>query len=804
MDERWIVALISTDYDLQDEREAIISFLRQNNMDVSAFEEPGFPVQDKMHSHSNCIAALKRADLAILIIKERFGGRYYLDPEKSITKAEYESLSIPTIVLVHQKTWDERAIYKRQQKASGLDEEAYAKSGQYKTGKIDLDTIRFVDEIQKSYDKAGRSNWMNFWRNITDIETQLPELLASRSVTIIHQILDKQIKEVKQRKTSTSLSLPLGDVLNKKYYLDPKYEMGSGDIDESVELSIAISKKLLDEKDSCLILGEAGAGKTTLVAKSFLEVAEETKNDPYIIPVYIWLKGKKADSDYSINEYLNEGCSKYLNKTSFPFFRTNGFRFIFFFDGFDELAEKLTEEDLQHICTSEMFRYPLVLTSRIQFADRYISSSDFTSKFSSIIKLADWTPKMAIDYIDNFCALQKKGDAFKQQIHAILAKNAELQELLTSPLLVTIILYVIDNGKITTLEKIKTKTQVFIKCFELLAEREIENKCQSMGSAKKEMLILHWAHFAWVLYEEHLKGETCIQIKEVEDIINKLSKEAWPSAVDEVVFNIHGGFVSGAIHEQFLEYLVAHELVYACYEKKEPYPEFLKYVMRPEINRYFRGLVSSEDTHKQQTVFDNINTLYWECAGKTKEEDILKRVHAVYHLTRMRTPNDHEEIQRIFNSEKEFYVLQSLYFGVIKRGDTDREKEFYDLLISNQEYSNANRGYHLAYYDSIHGKVFPYTDNNTISWDGTLRAFHRHFSSQDVEHYMLRRIDLLTMRQFIEYRKKAAPLNDDEMAFLQEQLKMRIPGISDGFVELIEKEFENLKAVYEKYKSRGM
>ena len=87
----WIVSLISTDYDLKDERKAVIHFLRENNIEVSAFEDPGFPVQEGIPSHENCIKALGRADLAILLIKERYGGPYYDNQGISITQAEYDA-----------------------------------------------------------------------------------------------------------------------------------------------------------------------------------------------------------------------------------------------------------------------------------------------------------------------------------------------------------------------------------------------------------------------------------------------------------------------------------------------------------------------------------------------------------------------------------------------------------------------------------------------------------------------------------------------------------------------------------------
>lgn len=76
-------------------------------------------------------------------------------------------------------------------------------------------------------------------------------------------------------------------------------------------------------------------------------------------------------------------------------------------------------------------------------------------------------------------------------------------------------------------------------------------------------------------------------------------------------------------------------------------------------------------------------------------------------------------------------MLQSLYFGVIKRGDLQREKEFYQLLTENADYSNSNRGYHLAYYDSGIAKVtLPYNDDIAMDWGGSLRAFQRHFLAE--------------------------------------------------------------------------
>lgn len=804
MQQPWIIALISTDYDLKDERRTIIDLLKKSGVEISAFEEPDYPVLEGEHSHENCLKALGRADLAILLINERYGGNFYAEKGVSITQKEYEALNIPAVVLVNEKVWDERAVYRKQQKASGMSEEEYADSGKYHPVYVDnVKVFRFIDAVQESYSQNGKSNWINFWRNLDDIKSMLPDLLNSRTATIMRRIVEKQVSVVKRRRTSTALSMSLGDVFDKGYFIEPGYVCTSGVFENSGEtLTWAITKRMA-QKESCLILGEAGAGKTTLMTKCFLEMVESVKNDPFTIPAYVWLKGMNPDKAFSVEEYLEDACEKFLNKKYYPFFNLSGFKFVFFLDGFDELTEKLSRTELLNLGNSEMFRYPVMLTSRVQYADRYMCGNDFTSNFDFCIKLTEWTQKTAEEYIKHFCEISGKNEAFENQIMVLLVQNDDLHDILKSPLMITILLYVIEQSRMRIPETIRSRTELFEKCLTLLAQREIESKFQKGDKVKipdNNVLVLHWAYFAWMLYENRLEGEAGISISEAIDKINSIFGKlsvGWPSTVYDVLFDTNADYAFGAFHEQFLEYLVAYVLTYACLNKILPYPDFLKYAMRPEINRYFRSIVSQKPEKERQLVFYHIKELYWQCAGRESENDILERVHAVYHLSRLKVDGADDEISRIFNSEKELAVLQSLYFGVIKRGDLQREKEFYQLLTENADYSNSNRGYHLAYYDSGIAKVtLPYNDDIAMDWGGSLRAFQRHFFSREMEHYYLRRIDLLTMRQFIENRGKREPLNEDILEALEAKVNNPPKGSDEEYQKLVQDEFLKLKQVY--------
>ena len=122
MPSRWVLGILSTDYDLRDYRRAIIERLAETNVCVSAFEQPDFPVEPDQHSHENCVTALKRTNIAILIVDKRYGGIFYDSAKVSITMQEYLTAierHIPCLVFVNKNTWDEAHAYKADLKASG-------------------------------------------------------------------------------------------------------------------------------------------------------------------------------------------------------------------------------------------------------------------------------------------------------------------------------------------------------------------------------------------------------------------------------------------------------------------------------------------------------------------------------------------------------------------------------------------------------------------------------------------------------------------------------------------------------------
>ena len=353
------------------------------------------------------------------------------------------------------------------------------------------------------------------------------------------------------------------------------------------------------------------------------------------------------------------------------------------------------------------------------------------------------------------------------------------------------------NGTDSDISRVK----LFAYWTDELARREhIKN-----AHLSSDIIMEVWRRVAWQVYQcrrnsVKLKDEDLRD--DLQDCFSGYSPESLLQSLVPL-FERYMGEIRGTFHEQFMEYLVAEYLINACIYRQTPYPEFLSFVLRPEINRYFRSIwVETLSRKKKTAVCDAIEEQYFTNIGKRDSNSVGIRVHSVYHLCRLEYAGRNGFIERAFDSEKHTSVLLSLYFGAVKLGDLQKEKEFYERLSSDSVFSRANRGYHLVYYaDMIPRGDFPYLDDNTSNWEGTLTAIVRHFDNTKKDHFFLRRIDLFTIRELMTARKLVAPLTEDLLNVISERIRTcEWSNETDNKVysQAIQTEFDEVKKVFER------
>ena len=529
------------------------------------------------------------------------------------------------------------------------------------------------------------------------------------------------------------------------------------------------------------------------MAKSFLKHVERFKSDnDYNMPFYLWLKDKNANYHFDFSQYIDESFAENLNLQPYPFLDLSDISPCFYLDGFDELAEEIPSTSVKRISTSSIFSHPLLLTSRIQYVRRYLGNYDLMNHFAVQIKINKWDAEKAKGYINNFCAKKGTDKSFSERVYGLLANNSELCSLLDSPLLITMLLWVIESNRMTIPETISTRVQLFQAFLYEMAKREIHRTGSTIGESD---LIIIWSYFAWSVYQKKLTVEQAKMDESFYLLQKKLLPEfeiVYHPNLFEALFDIANGKIYGTFHEQFLEFLVANAFYDASLHKRDPYPEFLRYVVRPEINRYFRGIWREGTEEERKRVANNIFEQYLHNIGSDDNLSVAIRVHAIYHVSRLECEEQEERLKRAFNIENHISVSLSLYFGAIKKGQLDKEDEFFNLLLNNNQYSVANRGYHLAYYDKPNYGNMPFQDDGG-NWPNTLHAFLRHFRSQQKEQYFLRRIDLLTMYQLMEARGSVKPVTEGIIAELERLVFNPIFSDQPEFQQKIEEMFLMVK-----------
>lgn len=799
----WFVAVLSTHNDLKHEREQIIRLLGEKGFDVSAYEQPDFPKPPNQASRDICLGALARADISLLVINKRAG--LTLDGQCAITHEEYIASiqeNIPTYVFVETNTWQEYKQYKQARLSAPESQTDIPFEYHYVDSVQVLELLYAID--QQVYGQSN--NWISPYYGEQELLTRVEGTLRGLSHYYLQKIIQNQVEQVKCRRTSTGFSMSLGDVLDKKYYVDPNYLYRSGqDPAPEKEISGKIAAHLKDRK-SVLVLGEAGYGKTTVLAKAFLAHAAELQtHNTYLIPFYIWLKNKDVNDAFQIEDCLT-ACFCDIGRPLYPLLDISDTEFVFYMDGFDEIAERITQQQLQNMCASTIFNSTILLTCREQYAHKYLNSYDLMDRFSYTIEIQKWDKSKALEYIHNFCSVTPENAKLEENIQGLLLENGDLVEILDSPLLITMLLSIIKENRFQVPETIRTRVALFEKCLEAMAGREkakhteIETECAG--------ILDYWAYFAWFLYENRLQHPT--EQNMVKDILSKLEKHAPErcKSCDEnllhVIYDISGDTVSGAFHDQFLEYLVARVLCSACLKKEVPYPTFLQYVIRPEMNLYFRGIIREKNDAVKMEIVENIKKQYYENLGSDRFEAVATRVHAVYHLSRIETDERATLLEKIYALERHTSVRLSLLFGMVKLGYLEKEEEFYQELIRDDQFSRANRGYHLAYYSDklFDAKHMPYMDDDSTPWDGTLNAILKHMRSKEKQHYFLRRIELRTMIQLIEVRQRAEPLSKEAMQELETKIIYApSPAWKREYAQFqgkVEEEFITLKTLFEK------
>jgi hypothetical protein len=769
---KWTISLISTFEDMRDLRNTLARNIEEIGFEVLAFERSGYPIEPRVSADEACLATLKHADIVILIIDRRYGGKLFLGSDVSITEKEYqEACGLEKIVIpcVSTRAEDERktlnSVVRRKMDETGLNVEQ-ARSLIGKPSYVeDWKVLDFIDKVASK----DKDNFITFFEDSGDLIARLKGRLEGLTPHICRRIMKSQASGLRSTRSAVS-PLSYNDIIRDGgCFIEPPFTVLSGVLNEQ---SAASSICDLSANDgSVMIIGEPGIGKSILLARTFLQHVNSVKETTMRIPFFFSLRGKIGFS-FEFKDFIKESAENNLGKEMFPSFREELVDPVFYLDGFDEIAEQFLEEELLQIGRSYIFSRPFVVSCRRAFYDTQLEPIAFP--VNNIIELSGWDKESMLSYVKR----SQKSDWTKDLPNRIVRVHDEMPELrqvLENPLLLTMLLFLAANGSVDLPPEIADKTAMYDLFIERWAKRETMGIETDSVSDHISKLKKCWEVASWEIYKARFSGESITLDQMQERLQNSTSQardivgsRAFISLID---YNSRTRTIQGMLHEQLMEHLLARCIVNSSCQGYYPFPDYLHYEVRYEVKQLIRALWGRETAKNLQQAKTNIWEGYKSSLKDGSSKSVKSRNQAMYYLGRMPIL-DHEKraiLVEALNLETEVHVILSIMFGLIRMGDIDAESILYDKLTGEPSWDSANRGNHLVHYGDwvLRDEKPPFEDDGKRDWLRAHKVLMRHFQSKEPKHVFLRRIELLTVRRLIQVRDKTSPLSVDDLEVIR-------------------------------------
>ncbi|WP_082378952.1 DUF4062 domain-containing protein [Marinagarivorans algicola] len=142
------VFISSTCFDLAEVRDSLTSFCESFGFEVVMSDRGDVFYHPDLHTHESCVSEISNCQLFILIIGGRFGGKYKIDPSKSITNAEYVAAkdgNIPIFSFVKEDVLADHHVY---QKNKGKEFSANIEYPSMEKQEYAENIFNFVDQVR--------------------------------------------------------------------------------------------------------------------------------------------------------------------------------------------------------------------------------------------------------------------------------------------------------------------------------------------------------------------------------------------------------------------------------------------------------------------------------------------------------------------------------------------------------------------------------------------------------------------------------------------------------------------------------
>ncbi|ARV59167.1 signal transduction protein [Nostocales cyanobacterium HT-58-2] len=291
----------------------------------------------------------------------------------------------------------------------------------------------------------------------------------------------------------------------------------NSNLDELDRFGVSITQKrvpgldAVQEHSKLMVLGKPGAGKTTFLKYLAMQCIEgQFQSDRF--PIFITLKDfAEAPGQPNVLKYITKWLSnhKLTNAKGLAEQLLREGKVLVLLDGLDEVQEKDTKRVLNQV---QEFSYQFnnnqfVITCRI-------AAKEYTFQGFTEVEVADFNKDQIATFAQNWFSVKDpvKGKRFIQK----LEENKPIQELATSPLLLTLLCLVFGeagNFPVNRSELYKEGIDVLLKKWDVGRNIERDEVYKDLSLQRKEDLL---SHIALTTFE---RGDYFFKKKTVEEYI---------------------------------------------------------------------------------------------------------------------------------------------------------------------------------------------------------------------------------------------------------------------------------------------
>jgi DNA repair exonuclease SbcCD nuclease subunit len=640
----------------------------------------------------------------------------------------------------------------------------------------------FLPGIEYTIDKNGIAN-LSLQRK--------DELDFTNDDFFLDSFLKKQMRVIQNRpllySLENKLSDPSMDFLFPDVYIDPLVRLKKHPNEVPIKLTEWFSKEYTSDK-KILILGQAGSGKTTslirinqIISKN---VGDITKNR---IPLFCeardfeWNKKLEFSSTIDLIKLRYELTENESNHI----FNENR-SFVLLLDALDESFSNLYDANILSP-DSYILDIPHIATSRVDFYERSLNSTEYYSNYDEILIIEPWALDREVkEFLEKYLTKSNNTEIKADEIISLIDSTLPY-----IPLTITAILFLRINNKDMVNEKpIKSLAVLLDKFLEVWAEREVSRDKACFEN--KLTLLVAYEIVAWEMFKS---VERKVSLNFVAKIISKklgltfgklIIDRGFISMFKTNKYLLKGDelYITSFVHETIYEFLVAQRIVKALTTMRHN-DDILTKLLGHSINRLAREYLESKELGQKITLVELLSKYYYKSLrfysiysflikifGKTicrilgivklLNEGIVKRHNICYYWGRLESHLPKLKIailfEKIYNKEIKDHelVISTVGSSMILLNVPDQEEKYLSIISNNSSSDICNRVYHLVYYgDAKHSNPDDFIIEPSGSWIKTKNAIIKRLESNGIREQMLRSLDLVTIKRFFETFKSS-------------------------------------------------